>query len=398
MHTLSLAAHIRPLPGPEPQSSHLSPARAPWGADTGSAPVSSQASSAQLCLNAAAPAAHSSLLPAAQPQSPRRSAVPAQWRAQVGSAPASLLPSPVHHPGTAAAAMMHPQSGVSIAQNASARQSSPLPPAEEVQVQSFAHPEDAESAGPGDAMQHGPAEQRSAALPPAEQMQPSMAHTGGIASTAGGVAVLPPGEVAVQCSLGLGSPGIGSTPAAHTIKGMCSLPAAMRTETASLQPSFGLAAAAANHSMASGGAVCLQSPPVVSLGSGGSPSIGSTPAADTIKALEAAADASASQNGKGLQASPGLGSAGRPLAVGSTPAWNTIKALQRGHSSSKSVSILASGCSETAEAFAPNAPGEAESTCRTPLKDVAKQGHGPCAKSQARWQGGSSSMSCRGML
>ena len=161
----------------------------------------------------------------------------------------------------------------------------------------------------------------------------------------------------MQGSPGLGFPGIGSTPAAHTIKGMCSLPAAMRTEQASAQPSSGLAAAAANHGVASEGAVCLSSPAVVSLGSGGSPGIGSTPAADTIKALEAAVNAAASQHGAGPQASPGLGSSGRPLAMGSTPAWNTIKALQQDHSSSNLVSIVASGCSETAEAFAPSAPG-----------------------------------------
>jgi len=43
----------------------------------------------------------------------------------------------------------------------------------------------------------------------------------------------------------------------------------------------------------------------------------------------------------GLQASPRLGS------VGSTPAVDSIKALAKGHSSSKSVSLLASGCSYT---------------------------------------------------
>ena len=159
--------------------------------------------------------------------------------------------------------------------------------------------------------------------------------------------MLPPGENTLHGSPGLGFSGIGSTPAAHTIKGMCSLPAAMQTEQTS-----------AYSGGASEGTVCLPSPAVIRLGSAGSPGFGSTPAADTIKALEAAASTAASQHDQGPQASPGLGSAGRPLAVGSTPAWNTIKALQRDHSSSKSVSILASGCSETAEAYAPSAPGE----------------------------------------
>ena len=159
--------------------------------------------------------------------------------------------------------------------------------------------------------------------------------------------MLPPDENTLHGSPGLGFPGIGSTPAAHTIKGMCSLPAAMQTEQTS-----------AYSGGASEGTVCLPSPAVIRLGSAGSPGFGSTPAADTIKALEAAASTAASQHDQGQQASPGLGSAGRPLAVGSTPAWNTIKALQRDHSSSKSVSILASGCSETTEAHAPSAPGE----------------------------------------
>ena len=350
-----LAAPRRPHPGAEPQSSQLSPARAVWGAHAGSAPVSSQASPAG--LTAAAPAAYSSLLPAALPQSAQRSAAPAQWRAHAGSAPASLLPSPIRHAGTAAAAMAESQSGGLAALSASSLQSSQLPPSEKLQLQSLAQPEDAGSVAARDDVQHGSAGHRLAALPPPEQMQQSMAHPGGIQSAAGGPAVLPPGENTVQGSPGLGFPGVGSTPAAHSIKGMCSLPAAMRTERASSPSDFRLAAAAMNQGGPSEGTMCLSSPAVFSLGSTGSPIIGSTPAADTIKALEAAANMAASQHGKGLPASPMLGSTGKPLAVGSTPACNTIKALQRGHSSSKSVSILASGCSETAEALAPSAPG-----------------------------------------
>ena len=239
-------------------------------------------------------------------------------------------------------------------QSAIATQSSQLPLPEELQLPSSGQPEYAESVASGEGRQQSSAGHRLAALPPPEQMQQSMAHPGGILSAAGGAAVLSLGENSVQGSPGLGFPGIGSTPAAHTIKGMCSLPAAMQAEQTS-----------ADSGRASEGTVCLSSPAVISLGSAGSPGIGSTPAADTIKALEAAAYAAASQHDQGPQASPGLASTGRPLAVGSTPAWNTIKALQRDHSS-KSVSILASGCSETAEAYAPSAPGEYRATCLAP--------------------------------
>ena len=315
-----------------------------WGAHAGSAPVSLQGSPAG--LNAAAAAARSSLPLTAQPQSAQHSAVPAQWRAHAGSAPASLLPSPVRHLGTAAAAVAEPQSGGPAVQSASATQSSQPLLHEGLQLQSLAQPENAESVAIREGVQHTSAGHRLAALPPPEQVQQRVAHPGGILSAAGGAAVLSPCENTVQGSLGLGFPGIGSTPAAHTIKGMCSLPATVQIEQTSA------------NSRASEGAVCLSSPAVISLGSAGSPGIGSTPAADTIKALEAAASTAASQHDQGQQASPGLGSAGRPLPVGSTPAWNTIKALQRDHSSSKSVSILASGCSETTEVYAPSAPGE----------------------------------------
>ena len=53
-----------------------------------------------------------------------------------------------------------------------------------------------------------------------------------------------------------------------------------------------------------------------------------------------------------LQGGPDWGSSGSPNlgSMGTTPAVSTIKALQQGLSTSKSVSILASGCSDPTEA------------------------------------------------
>lgn len=53
----------------------------------------------------------------------------------------------------------------------------------------------------------------------------------------------------------------------------------------------------------------------------------------------------------GSSGSPNLGS------MGTTPAVSTIKALQQGLSSSKSVSILASGCSDPNEALPASSAG-----------------------------------------
>lgn len=124
---------------------------------------------------------------------------------------------------------------------------------------------------------------------------------------------------AAQQSPALSLSGIGSTPAVQSIKEICGAPFPM-------QPQLEVPESAVMPG---------------SLGTFGSPFPGSTPAAETIRALEAA-------EGKEWQAGAALGNAGSP-APGSTPAVSTIKALQRDHSSSKSVSILASGCSETAE-------------------------------------------------
>lgn len=132
---------------------------------------------------------------------------------------------------------------------------------------------------------------------------------------------------AAQQSPALSLSGIGSTPAVQSIKGICGAPVPM-------QPQLEVPESAGTPG---------------SLGTFGSPFPGSTPAADTVRALEAA-------EGKEWQASAALDDAGSP-ALGSTPAVSTIKALQRDHSSSKSVSILASGCSETAESSLHNIAG-----------------------------------------
>ncbi len=119
-----------------------------------------------------------------------------------------------------------------------------------------------------------------------EQIAPGVQHSAqvseGISSTP-----VPIAKNAFQQSPQLGFPSIGSTLAAQTIQGMCSLGTPVQPQLSPAPPHFMPGASAVP--LQQHGSPALGS--ASSLGLMGSLGVGSTPPADTIKALEAAGGA-----------------------------------------------------------------------------------------------------------